>query len=78
MKPPRIHELDYLLHQIETVEPGFGSFLEFCEKASGYYLETRYPPGPVFVYSYDDIKVDLTTAQDLIDILDGKINQPNQ
>ena len=45
-KPPKIHELDTLLNRIGTFDDSFIDFLDLCEKASRYYIEHRYPPGP--------------------------------
>lgn len=45
-KPPKIHELDSLLNHIAAFDDSFNDFLELCEKASRYYIEDRYPPGP--------------------------------
>ena len=65
-KPPKIHELDTLLNHILRFDDSFNSFLELCEKASRYYIEDRYPPGPVVEYEYNEIKADLDEAWELI------------
>jgi HEPN domain-containing protein len=65
-KPPRIHELDALLNRITAFDYSFNDFLELCEKASRYYIEDRYPPGPLVEYEYDEIKADLGKAWELI------------
>mgnify|MGYP000235727890 CR=1 FL=1 len=44
----------------------FNGFLDLCEKASRYYIEDRYPPGPPVGYEYDEIKADLDKAWELI------------
>lgn len=44
----------------------FDDFLELCEKASRYYIEDRYPPGPVVEYEYNEVKADLDKAWELI------------
>ncbi|MBI4831493.1 MAG: HEPN domain-containing protein [Candidatus Lindowbacteria bacterium] len=54
-KPPRIHELDALLKQVSNFDNSFADFLDFCEKASNYYIESRYPPGPPPQYEYEDL-----------------------
>jgi HEPN domain-containing protein len=66
IKPPRIHELDTLLNHIGRFDDSFNVFLELCEKASRYYIEERYPPGPIIEYSYEEIKTDLDNAWNLI------------
>src|SRR4030043_1232576 len=65
-KPPRIHELDTLLNHIAGFDDSFNDFLDLCEKASRYYIEDRYPPGPIVEYEYDEIKGDLDKAWELI------------
>jgi HEPN domain-containing protein len=65
-KPPRIHELDALLYRIATFDDSFNDFLELCEKASRYYIEDRYPPGPLVEYEYNEMKNDLDQAMELI------------
>lgn len=65
-KPPKIHELDTLLNHIAAFDHSLMSFLDLCEKASRYYIEDRYPPGPVAEYGYQEIKTDLDRACELI------------
>ena len=65
-KPPRIHELDTLLSRVAVFDESFMVFLDFCEKASRYYIEARYPPGPPMEYEYEEIKMDLDRAWELI------------
>ena len=65
-KPPKIHELDTLLNHILSFDDNFNGFLELCEKASLYYIEDRYPPGPIVEYEYNEIKADLDKAWELI------------
>jgi len=65
-KPPKIHELDTLLNHVLRFDSSLNSFLELCEKASRYYMEDRYPPGPVVEYQYNQIKADLDEAWELI------------
>jgi len=78
-KPPRIHELDTLLNRIGAFDAGFDAFLELCEKASRYYIEDRYPPGPIVQYEYQEIKADLDKTWELIrKILSKAEEQPRQ
>ena len=65
-KPPKIHELDTLLNRIVTFDENFIDFLDLCEKASRYYIEDRYPPGPPVEYEHKEIKEDLDRAWELI------------
>lgn len=65
-KPPKIHELDTLLNHVLNFDNSLNRFLELCEKASRYYIEDRYPPGPIVEYEYNEIKADLDNAWELI------------
>jgi len=65
-KPPKIHELDTLLNHIAGFDDSFNGFLDLCEKASRYYIDDRYPPGPIVEYEYSEIKADLERAWELI------------
>ncbi len=67
-KPPKVHELDFLLHQIEPDEE-LVKYLDFCERASKYYYEGRYPPGPVVSYPYDIIREDLEALSEMIQVI---------
>ena len=71
-KPPKIHELDTLLNHIAVFDDSFNDFLDLCEKASRYYIEDRYPPGPPVEYEHKEIKDDLDRARELISIVRSK------
>jgi HEPN domain-containing protein len=72
-RPAKIHELDTLLNQVATFDKSVLDFLELCEKASRYYLEDRYPPGPVVDYEYNEIKADLEKTRELIRNINKKV-----
>lgn len=72
-KPPKIHELDTLLNHIATFDKSFLNFLDICEKASRFYIEDRYPPGPPVEYEYKEIKDDLDSASELIEKIKANI-----
>ena len=72
-KYPRIHELDSLLHLISKFDKSFDDFIELCEKVSRYYIEERYPPGPLSVYTHEEIGQDLEGAKNLISKIKDKI-----
>ena len=66
-KPPRVHELDTLLNLVAGFEPGlYEPFIELCEKATRYYIDDRYPPGPPPEYSREEIEADLQLAWKLV------------
>lgn len=68
-KPPRIHELDTLLNIVLVLDDEMPDVLEFCEKASGYYIESRYPPGPSHRYNPENIKNDLVIAETICNLI---------
>ena len=62
-KPPRVHELDTLLNLVDKFEADlYAPFIDLCEKATRYYIEDRYPPGPPPAYSREEIKAPLDSA----------------
>jgi len=62
-RPPRVHELDVLLNLVSKLEPDvYAPFIDICEKATRYYLEERYPPGPPAEYGREEMKADLEVA----------------
>jgi HEPN domain-containing protein len=71
--PPHIHELDVLINRITVFDDSFVKFLDLCEKASRYYLQDRYPPGPLVEYDYEDIKSDLEKAWEMIRYIQTKM-----
>ncbi len=65
--PPRIHDLDTLLNMVSVSEPDlYEPFIDLCEKATRYYLEERYPPGPLTEYSREEIEADLDLTWELV------------
>ena len=66
-KPPRVHDLDTLLNLVATLEPDlYSPYIELCEKATRYYIEDRYPPGPPVEYQRSAMKEDLDLTWKLI------------
>jgi HEPN domain-containing protein len=64
--PRKTHNLDFLLKKIIELDKDFDEFVDLCRKATRYYIEERYPPSPVPQYSYEEIKLDLDGAWELI------------
>lgn len=72
-KPPRVHELDTLLALAARFEPEwYDRFIELCEKATRYYIDDRYPPGPVPDYDRREIRKDLDSAWKLVEVIRAK------
>lgn len=66
-RPPWVHELDTLLSLVAKFEADlYPAFIELCEKATRYYIEDRYPPGPPLEYRREEIKADLDWAWKLV------------
>ena len=66
-KPPRTHELDSLLNRAEKHDAAlYLPFVDLCEKATKYYMEDRYPPGPPPEYSREEIRADLDLTWELV------------
>lgn len=72
-RPPWVHELDTLLNLVSEFEADlYSPFIDLCEKATRYYLEERYPPGPPAEYSRKEIKADLDLTRDLTRMIRDK------
>lgn len=63
-RPPRPHELDTLLDQVTTIDDRLSEYLDLCEKATRFYVEDRYPPGPPVEYSPEEIREDLESRHE--------------
>lgn len=69
-RPPWIHDLDVLLNRVSRFEDDlYETYIELCERATHYYLEDRYPPGPPVDYSRDEIVADLDLTWEFIGLL---------
>ena len=74
-KPPRTHEVDSLLEAAAQSNPAiYDRFIELCEKATRYYVEDRYPPGPPPDYGHEEVKADLESAEALVRELFGPLS----
>jgi hypothetical protein len=59
-----------LLNQVSQFEADlYEPYIELCERATRYYLEDRYPPGPPTDYSRDEIAADLGLAWEMVRLL---------
>ncbi len=66
-KPPWIHELDALLNIVSQIELDlYAPFIDLCEKATRYYFEERYPPGPPPQFSREEIEADMELTWQLV------------
>ncbi|MBC7227145.1 MAG: HEPN domain-containing protein [Thermoflexales bacterium] len=69
----RIHDLELLLQDAIDRDEDFAPFLPFCQRATEYYLETRYPLGIQSPLEEDALKQDLDTARELIALIRRKV-----
>ena len=73
-RPPWVHELDTLLNLVAEFEADlYAPFIELCEKATRFYIEDRYPPGPPMEYSRKEIEADLDLAWQLVRLLRQRV-----
>ena len=73
-KPPWLHELDTLLNLVEKhASDLYVPFIELCERATRYYIEDRYPPGPPATHDRAEIKADLDLAWQVVRAIRGKV-----
>jgi len=52
----------------------FQRYLDFSRKLTAFYLEERYPPGPVTSYSKEEVEEMLKTAEEFINNIEKKID----
>jgi HEPN domain-containing protein len=69
-KPPRVHELEHLLSLVVKYDDDLSVYSDLCEKASAFYIEDRYPPGPLPEYPYEEIKKDLERTWELVNAIE--------
>ncbi|MCR4407389.1 MAG: HEPN domain-containing protein [Anaerolineae bacterium] len=74
-RPPRTHDLQFLLKRAIDHDPRFEPHLDLCIKATRFYLEDRYPPGPPPAYDYAYISAVLEEAWQLVRLIHCS-NQP--
>jgi len=77
-KPPKIHDLGSLLNHIIFLDDSFAGYRDLCEKSTLYYIDSRYPPGPLIEYTYTEIKGDLDESCELIRVIYEKIENINK
>ncbi|HUV39264.1 MAG TPA: HEPN domain-containing protein [Planctomycetota bacterium] len=71
-KPPRVHELDVLLNLASRHAADLAPFLDLCERASRYYIETRYPPIR-FALDAAAVETDLREAERLMERIERAV-----
>lgn len=69
----RIHDLELLLQEALSRDADFAPFLPFCQRATEYYIETRYPLGIQSPLQEDVLKQDLDTAREIAALIRWKV-----
>lgn len=65
----KTHDIEMLLTETFQYNHIFEKYLDFGRKITGYYIETRYPPGPLSQYCRTEIKDMLRTAHEIITLI---------
>jgi HEPN domain-containing protein len=65
-EPPRTHDLERLLTEVSEIDPQFSKYTEVSAKMTRYYIEGRYPPGPIAEYSWEETRAILDDAWEII------------
>lgn len=68
-KLQKTHDLELLVSEAITHNKAFEQFLDFARKATAYYFEHRYPPGPPADYPKEEIADMLDQAEKLVAII---------
>lgn len=63
----KIHDLERLVTEAMAFDANFEVYLDFARRTTAYYVEERYPPGPVVDYPREEIEEALVTAKEMID-----------
>ncbi len=69
IRPPRTHDLQLLLNQLIVLDRRFEPYLDLCIRATRFYLEDRYPPGPPPMYDRAHIDAVLREAWELVQLI---------
>ncbi len=69
----RVHDLELLLQEAIARDGDFAPFLPFCQRATEYYIETRYPLGIQSPLQEAVLKKDLDTARELASLIRRKV-----
>jgi len=56
-------------------EPTFQKYLDFGRRLSAFYMDGRYPPGPIEDYFFDDIKYLVSITDEIIVKILSLVNQ---
>ena len=74
-EPPRTHDLKVLLNKVSSYLKSATAYYDACLIATKYYIEDRYPPGPVNLPPRKEISIVLDKAVGLMDEIKELIEQ---
>ena len=72
-KLKKIHDIELLITEAVIFNKEFQKYLDFSRKLTAFYIEERYPPGPISSFSKDEIKEILEIAEEIINKLKEEI-----
>lgn len=68
-KLKKIHDIEVLITEAVIFNKEFQKYLDFSRKLTAFYLEERYPPGPISSFSKYEIKEILELSEEIINKL---------
>ena len=66
-KLKKIHDLEELVTEAIEYNADFKEYLDFARKATAYYIDDRYSPGPPIDYPREEIEKSLKLAEEIIE-----------
>jgi HEPN domain-containing protein len=72
-KLKKIHDIEVLITETINFKKEFQKYLNFSRKLTAFYIEERYPPGPISSFSKDEIKEILEISEEIINKLKEEI-----
>lgn len=67
----KIHDTELLLTEVGNYDEFFNNYLDIGRKLTAFYFEDRYPSGPIFSYSEEEVKEILDNVEKLINKIEN-------
>jgi HEPN domain-containing protein len=71
----KVHDLEKLISEAMTYDESFSNYLDFARRATAYYVEERYPPGPAVDYPRNEIQKGLLDTTELVQKINVLVKQ---
>ena len=71
----KIHDIETLLTDVISFDEEFKKYLDFGRRLTAFYLEERYPPGPITHYSRKEVAETIGIVEDIIARIEKKIEK---